>query len=180
MVACRPENVLNILLSVGVVKPRAHLLQLNTVKFLWDPVKNASVFIQVNCISTELTPRKHGGEKGVPFHIQIDTFTPNKHGEYLEHVHFSNMLTECSFWPDAPNLSSTNCTPFPAYHSSPTSCSFTDGNSSPIQQGELILSGCSSDTLCHRPHRRTRCSGFSVTGFRLSVGSSPLSQALTC
>ncbi|XP_029567418.1 transcription factor CP2-like protein 1 isoform X3 [Salmo trutta] len=118
---------------------------LNTVKFLWDPVKNASVFIQVNCISTELTPRKHGGEKGVPFRIQIDTFTPNKHGEYLEHVHFSTMLTECSFWPDAPNLSSTNCTPFPAYHSSPTSCSFTDGNSSPIQQGELILSGCSSE-----------------------------------
>lgn len=52
------------------------------------------VCVQVNCISTELTPRKHGGEKGVPFHIQIDTFTPNKHGEYLEHVHFSNMLTE--------------------------------------------------------------------------------------
>uniref|UniRef100_A0A674BRE2 Transcription factor CP2-like 1 n=1 Tax=Salmo trutta TaxID=8032 RepID=A0A674BRE2_SALTR len=124
---------------------------LNTVKFLWDPVKNASVFIQVNCISTELTPRKHGGEKGVPFRIQIDTFTPNKHGEYLEHTchslsqdHlikvFLPLLFQCSFWPDAPNLSSTNCTPFPAYHSSPTSCSFTDGNSSPIQQGELILS----------------------------------------
>lgn len=52
------------------------------------------VCVQVNCISTELTPRKHGGEKGVPFRIQIDTFTPNKHGEYLEHVHFSTMLTE--------------------------------------------------------------------------------------
>uniref|UniRef100_A0A674BRT5 Transcription factor CP2-like 1 n=1 Tax=Salmo trutta TaxID=8032 RepID=A0A674BRT5_SALTR len=112
---------------------------LNTVKFLWDPVKNASVFIQVNCISTELTPRKHGGEKGVPFRIQIDTFTPNKHGEYLEHTchslsqdHlikvFLPLLFQCSFWPDAPNLSSTNCTPFPAYHSSPTSCSFTDGD----------------------------------------------------
>uniref|UniRef100_A0A674EMK2 Transcription factor CP2-like 1 n=1 Tax=Salmo trutta TaxID=8032 RepID=A0A674EMK2_SALTR len=77
-------------LSVGVVEPRAHPLQLNTIEFLWDPVKNASVFIQVNCISTEFTPRKHGGEKGVPFRIQIDTFTQNEHGEYLEHMHSSS------------------------------------------------------------------------------------------
>ena len=34
-------------LSVGIVDPRAHPLQLNTLEFLWDPVKNASVFIQV-------------------------------------------------------------------------------------------------------------------------------------
>lgn len=26
---------------------------------------------QVNCISTEFTPKKHGGEKGVPFRIQV-------------------------------------------------------------------------------------------------------------
>lgn len=45
---------------------------------------------QVNCISTEFTPRKHGGEKGVPFRIQVDTFTTNEHGEYMEHVHSSS------------------------------------------------------------------------------------------
>lgn len=48
------------------------------------------VCVQVNCISTEFTPRKHGGEKGVPFRIQIDTFTQNEHGEYLEHMHSSS------------------------------------------------------------------------------------------
>uniref|UniRef100_A0A8C7IJ86 Transcription factor CP2-like 1 n=1 Tax=Oncorhynchus kisutch TaxID=8019 RepID=A0A8C7IJ86_ONCKI len=170
-------------LSVGVVEPRAHPLQLNTIEFLWDPVKNASVFIQVNCISTEFTPRKHGGEKGVPFRIQIDTFTQNEHGEYLEHMHSSScqvkvfkpkgadrklktdrekidkkshqdrekyqsshettMLTECSPWPDAPNLGSTNNTPSPVYHSSPTSCSFTDGI---IRDFSLSLCPCSSKT----------------------------------
>uniref|UniRef100_A0AAR2L6M2 Transcription factor CP2-like 1 n=1 Tax=Pygocentrus nattereri TaxID=42514 RepID=A0AAR2L6M2_PYGNA len=78
---------INIPLSVGIIEPRAHPLQLNTIEFLWNPVKNASVFIQVNCISTEFTLRKHGGEKGVPFRIQVDTFTQNEHGEYLEHVH---------------------------------------------------------------------------------------------
>uniref|UniRef100_A0A8D0AF07 Transcription factor CP2-like 1 n=1 Tax=Sander lucioperca TaxID=283035 RepID=A0A8D0AF07_SANLU len=81
---------IDIPLSVGLVEPRSHPLHLNTIEFLWDPVKNASVFIQVNCISTEFTPRKHGGEKGVPFCIQVDTFTTNEHGEYMEHVHSSS------------------------------------------------------------------------------------------
>lgn len=33
-------------------------------------------FHQVNCISTEFTPKKHGGEKGVPFRIQVETKLP--------------------------------------------------------------------------------------------------------
>ncbi|XP_062312947.1 transcription factor CP2-like protein 1 [Osmerus eperlanus] len=184
---------IDIPLSVGIVDPRAHPLQLNTLEFLWDPVKNASVFIQVNCISTEFTPRKHGGEKGVSFRILIDTFAQNEHGEYQEHVHSSScqvkvfkpkgadrklktdrdkidkkslldkekyqpsydttMLTECSPWPEAPNLISTSSTPSPVYHhSSPTPCRFTDGqarqqttdcNSSPHPGGELLSPGCS-------------------------------------
>lgn len=31
--------------------------------------------------------RKHGGEKGVPFRVQIDTFKENENGEYTEHLH---------------------------------------------------------------------------------------------
>lgn len=31
--------------------------------------------------------RKHGGEKGVPFRVQIDTFKENEGGEYTEHLH---------------------------------------------------------------------------------------------
>ncbi|RVE57782.1 hypothetical protein OJAV_G00202780 [Oryzias javanicus] len=77
-------------LSVGVLEPHSDPLHLNTIQFLWDPSKNASVFIQVNCISTEFTPRKHGGEKGVPFRIQVDSFTTNQHGEYVDHVHSSS------------------------------------------------------------------------------------------
>ncbi|XP_039674777.1 transcription factor CP2-like protein 1 [Perca fluviatilis] len=180
---------IDIPLSVGLVEPRSHPLHLNTVEFLWDPVKNASVFIQVNCISTEFTPRKHGGEKGVPFRIQVDTFTTNEHGEYMEHVHSSScqvkvfkpkgadrklktdrekiskktlqdrekyqpshentLLKECSPWPDALTVTShsSSSTPSPVYHSSPTSCSFTDGNYSPNHQGELLLPGCSDHLL---------------------------------
>ncbi|XP_061411123.1 transcription factor CP2-like protein 1 isoform X1 [Lethenteron reissneri] len=74
-------------LSVGIVDPRTNPTQLNTVEFLWDPTKRSSAFIQVNCISTEFTPRKHGGEKGVPFRIQFDTFKQDESGEYTEHLH---------------------------------------------------------------------------------------------
>uniref|UniRef100_A0A3Q2P186 Transcription factor CP2 n=1 Tax=Fundulus heteroclitus TaxID=8078 RepID=A0A3Q2P186_FUNHE len=78
---------LDIPMSVGIIDPRANPTQLNTVEFLWDPSKRTSVFIQVHCISTEFTMRKHGGEKGVPFRIQIDTFKENENGEYTEHLH---------------------------------------------------------------------------------------------
>ncbi|XP_075465917.1 transcription factor CP2-like protein 1 isoform X3 [Ascaphus truei] len=74
-------------LSVGILDPRASPTQLNTVEFLWDPAKRTAAFVQVHCISTEFTPRKHGGEKGVPFRIQIDTFKQNENGEYTEHLH---------------------------------------------------------------------------------------------
>nr|CAI5830862.1 unnamed protein product [Callosobruchus analis] len=47
---------------------------LNIVTFTWDPTKEVGVYIKVNCISTEFTPKKHGGEKGVPFRIQVETY----------------------------------------------------------------------------------------------------------
>lgn len=47
-------------------------------EFLWDPTKETGVFIRLNCISTEFTPKKHGGEKGVPFRIVIETYS---HGD---------------------------------------------------------------------------------------------------
>ncbi|XP_061758593.1 transcription factor CP2 [Nerophis ophidion] len=78
---------LDIPMSVGIVDPRVNPTQLNTVEYLWEPSKRTSVFIQVHCISTEFTMRKHGGEKGVPFRIQIDTFKENEGGEYAEHLH---------------------------------------------------------------------------------------------
>lgn len=41
-------------------------------------MKEVGVYIKVNCISTEFTPKKHGGEKGVPFRIQVETYLDNK------------------------------------------------------------------------------------------------------
>ncbi|XP_041100803.1 upstream-binding protein 1 isoform X4 [Polyodon spathula] len=74
-------------MSVGIIDPRTNPNQLNAAEFLWDITKRTSVFVQVHCISTEFTPRKHGGEKGVPFRIQIDTFNHNENGEYTDHLH---------------------------------------------------------------------------------------------
>uniref|UniRef100_A0A8C9W9P6 Upstream-binding protein 1 n=1 Tax=Scleropages formosus TaxID=113540 RepID=A0A8C9W9P6_SCLFO len=78
---------IDIPMSVGVIEPRTNTSQLNAVEFLWDLSKRTSVFVQVHCISTEFTLRKHGGEKGVPFRIQIDTFRQGDGDDYSEHLH---------------------------------------------------------------------------------------------
>ena len=46
-------------------------VKLHQIEFIWDPTKETGVYVKVHCISTEFTPKKHGGEKGVPFRIQV-------------------------------------------------------------------------------------------------------------
>ncbi|XP_068621733.1 transcription factor CP2-like protein 1 isoform X1 [Battus philenor] len=60
-------------LSYGVIRVE-HPASLNALHVLWDPTKDVGVYIKVNCISTEFTAKKHGGEKGVPFRIQVETY----------------------------------------------------------------------------------------------------------
>jgi transcription factor CP2 and related proteins len=64
---------IDIPLSYGLIHVNQMAL-LNTAEIMWDPMKEVGVYIKVNCISTEFTPKKHGGEKGVPFRIQIETY----------------------------------------------------------------------------------------------------------
>uniref|UniRef100_A0A8C3UVH2 Grh/CP2 DB domain-containing protein n=1 Tax=Catharus ustulatus TaxID=91951 RepID=A0A8C3UVH2_CATUS len=49
---------------------------------------------QIHCISTEFTLRKNGGEKGVPFRIQIDTFGAGGKGDPPEHLHSASCLVK--------------------------------------------------------------------------------------
>ncbi|XP_030397540.1 transcription factor CP2-like protein 1 isoform X1 [Gopherus evgoodei] len=85
---------IDIPMSVGVLEPHIHPTLLNTVEFLWDPTKRTSIFMQVHCISTEFTLRKNGGEKGVPFRIQIDTYKANEKGEHVDHLHSASCLVK--------------------------------------------------------------------------------------
>lgn len=64
---------IDIPLSYGLIHVNQSVA-INTAEILWDPMKEVGVYIKVNCISTEFTPKKHGGEKGVPFRIQIETY----------------------------------------------------------------------------------------------------------
>ncbi|GLH16549.1 Transcription factor CP2 [Gryllus bimaculatus] len=72
-------------LSYGLLDIIQDPMQLNAVEFLWDPTKEVGVYIKVNCISTEFTPKKHGGEKGVPFRIQVETYLQGDGG--LKRLH---------------------------------------------------------------------------------------------
>ncbi len=61
-------------LSYGVLEPYRDNKNINVMSFKWDPTRDTGIFIKVNCISTEFTPKKHGGEKGVPFRLQVETY----------------------------------------------------------------------------------------------------------
>lgn len=78
---------IDIPMSVGIIQPRQPPDRLNLVEFVWDLDKQASVYIQVHCISTEFTPKKHGGERGVPFRIQVDTYHLDSNGDIGQHIH---------------------------------------------------------------------------------------------
>lgn len=65
-------------LSYGVYDVVNTPSKVHFCEFLWDPTKETGVFVRLNCISTEFTPKKHGGEKGVPFRIVIETYS---HGD---------------------------------------------------------------------------------------------------
>lgn len=62
-------------LSYGIAEVRQDPTDLSSVSFLWDPTRDTGIFIKVHCISTEFTPKKHGGERGVPFRLQVETFS---------------------------------------------------------------------------------------------------------
>ncbi|XP_066947867.1 transcription factor CP2-like protein 1 isoform X3 [Macrobrachium rosenbergii] len=72
-------------LSYGIFDVNQSSRNLNMCEFDWDPTKEVGVYIKVNCISTEFTPKKHGGEKGVPFRIQVETYAKTDSG--LEQLH---------------------------------------------------------------------------------------------
>ncbi|KAA3682228.1 transcription factor CP2 [Paragonimus westermani] len=45
----------------------------NAVVCVWSGLQ-CGVAVRLNCIGTEFTAKKHGGEKGVPFRLQVDYF----------------------------------------------------------------------------------------------------------
>ncbi|GIY89490.1 hypothetical protein CDAR_478803 [Caerostris darwini] len=70
-------------LSYGMLEAVNKPTNINECEIVWDPAHDIGVFLKVNCISTEFTAKKHGGEKGVPFRIVIDTFALNNSYEKL-------------------------------------------------------------------------------------------------
>nr|KAG5707063.1 hypothetical protein BaRGS_011774 [Batillaria attramentaria] len=60
-------------LSYGLIDVNLDSVKINQVEFVWDPTKETGLYFRVHAISTEFTAKKHGGEKGVPFRIQIET-----------------------------------------------------------------------------------------------------------
>ncbi len=55
---------------------------INVVEIVWNTSTTISLFIHFKCISTDFSQKLHEGEKGIPLHIQIDTY----HKNILDHM----------------------------------------------------------------------------------------------
>lgn len=64
---------IDIPLSYGITDVTHDPQDINKCFFTWEPTKETGIYVKVNCISTEFTPKKHGGEKGVPFRLIVET-----------------------------------------------------------------------------------------------------------
>jgi transcription factor CP2-like protein len=58
----------------------------NAVEIVWDTSTTTSLFIRFKCTSTDFANKRHGGEKGIPLRIQIDTYHQNDVDD-LKHLH---------------------------------------------------------------------------------------------
>lgn len=61
----------------------------NAVEIVWDTSNNTTpttLSIRFNCTSTDFALKRHGGEKGIPLRLQIDTYHQNDPDE-IQHVY---------------------------------------------------------------------------------------------
>lgn len=57
----------------------------NAVEIVWDAATTTSLFLRFKCTSTDFAQKRHGGEKGIPLRIQIDTYYEND--DQIKHLH---------------------------------------------------------------------------------------------
>ncbi|KHN73726.1 Protein grainyhead [Toxocara canis] len=76
---------------IGQIEEIAH----NAVQFYWNPTEQSSVKISiaVQCLSTDFSNQK--GVKGLPLHIQIDTYDENDNNEVPFHRGYCQIKVFC-------------------------------------------------------------------------------------
>ncbi|KAJ6217690.1 hypothetical protein RDWZM_008847 [Blomia tropicalis] len=62
-------------MSYGVFDINMNSTYNHSINFVWNPGREASIFIKINCISTEFTSKRHGGERGAPLRLIVETFS---------------------------------------------------------------------------------------------------------
>jgi transcription factor CP2-like protein len=69
-------------LSYGVFDVCVESTKINSFNFVWNPNREASIFIKLNCISTEFTSKRHGGERGAPLRLIVDTYSQTTNAKF--------------------------------------------------------------------------------------------------
>lgn len=59
----------------------------NAVEIVWDAAATTtSLFVRFKCTSTDFAQKRHGGEKGIPLRVQIDTYQEDEL-DGIKHLH---------------------------------------------------------------------------------------------
>lgn len=70
-------------MSYGVFDVNLNSTYTHNINFVWNPGREASIFVKINCISTEFTSKRHGGERGAPLRLIVETMSLTD-GSYLD------------------------------------------------------------------------------------------------
>ena len=73
-------------LTYGVLSIISSRQMPNAVEIVWDATTTTSLFLRFKCTSTDFAQKRHGGEKGIPLRLQIDTYYENNVDE-IKHLH---------------------------------------------------------------------------------------------
>ena len=59
----------------------------NVLEIAWSADKAVGLFVRFHCTSTDFAAKRHGGERGIPLRLQIDTYQLSNDQQRVHHCH---------------------------------------------------------------------------------------------
>ncbi|XP_065183318.1 upstream-binding protein 1-like [Sycon ciliatum] len=84
------ERIIEIESGFMVENVSHDLLQPNCATFDWHASKGASVMFKLNCLSSEFSAKRHGGEKGALLRLEIDAYYQHTVNDCFDLFHCAN------------------------------------------------------------------------------------------
>lgn len=73
--------------SYGIVSVLRARSVPNVLEVTWSGDKATSLFVRFHCTSTDFAAKRHGGERGIPLRLQLDTYQLTNDQQHVRHSH---------------------------------------------------------------------------------------------